>query len=229
MEGLDPLAASAVTSACLGATVPRVKSPPEPTASPWANDADAAAALQDFSRAAQHLITQGRPSEQLRDVERLAVELALALGAVFIKAPEDALADKLRKALSQLQGATFGERRALAVRAIVQWAPAWQQADDRNRPWVQTQLVQQLSLIDAAFREINVESLGAKLATYHPAAERNPGAASAESILAQLITEDCDALGLTSDPNEPEPDELERIRKILTPVAEEPAPDSSAP
>jgi hypothetical protein len=206
-----------------------VKGPIEPRSSPWANEADAADALQDFSRAAQQLITQGRPREQLRDVERLAVELALALGAIFINAPDDAFAGKLRKALSQLQGPTFGERRALAVRAIVQWAPAWQQADDRNRPWVLEQLVQQLSLIDAAFRDVNIESLGEKLAAYHPAAERNPGTVSAESILAKLITQDCDALGLTSDPNEPEQDELERIRKLLSPSVDEPAPDSTAP
>jgi hypothetical protein len=181
---------------------------------PWTNESDAAAALQDFSRAAQKLIARGRPVEELREVERLALELALALGAVFVNVPADSLEPQLRGALSQLQSTALAERRAQAIRVILQWAPAWQQADDRNRPWVIRQLIHALSGIDAGFAETNPESLGEKLAAFHPV-EGHPGARSATSILAEIIAQDCDALELTSDPNEPEDIELERIRRAL--------------
>lgn len=195
---------------------------PPPASGP---EGDAARALEDYSRAAQRLIAQGRPREQLREVEKLALELALALGAVFLKAPEDAFAAKLRGALTQLKTETLAERRAWAVRAILQWAPAWQKADDRNRPWVIRQLMQALAVSDAAFEDVNTESLGEKLANYQPAGVSGIGVRSAETILASIIAEDCDALGLTSDPNEPEQDELERIAKALAPVVEADEPE----
>jgi len=203
-----------------GASVSPVSGPAELPPPPSTPEGDAAAALEDYSRAAQRLIGQGRPREKLREVEKLALELALALGAVFLKAPEDAFAAKLRRALTELKTETLAERRAWAVRAILQWAPAWQKADDRNRPWVIRQLMQALVVSDAAFEDVNTESLGEKLANYQAAGASGEGVQSAEAILASIVAEDCDALGLTSDPNEPEQAELERIRKALTPDVE---------
>jgi hypothetical protein len=181
---------------------------------PWTTEGEASAALQDFSRAAEKLIARGRPRGELREVERLALELVLAVGAVFVNAPSGSLVPKLESALSLLQSSDLAERRAQAIRAILQWAPAWQQADDRNRPWVIRQLVHALSSIDAGFADANPESLGEKLAAFHPL-ETHAGARSASSILAEIIAQDCDALELTSDPNQPEEAELERIRKAL--------------
>jgi hypothetical protein len=181
---------------------------------PWTTEGEASAARQDYSRAAQKLIARGRPREELQEVERLALELVLAVGTIFVNAPAGSLAPKLREALSLLQASDVAERRAQAIRAILQWAPAWQQADDRNRPWVIRKLIHALSSIDVGFADANTESLGEKLAAFHPA-EGHPGARSAPSILAEIIAQDCDALELTSDPNEPEEAEIERIRKAL--------------
>jgi len=137
-----------------------------------------------------------RPPEEWREVERLAVRLISTVALCFVQAPDEAFAGKLRRALAVLGGATLVERRAWAVRAIVQWAPEWQGAEtDERRSWAVGELIRYLELTDKAFGGLNPTMLAQKLVNYSPNSARVKGAQGAERILAEVIYEDCNALG----------------------------------
>ncbi len=173
-------------------------------------------ARRSFEQAAQALFTGHRPSAEQSPVERAAFELALALSAAFSEANAPSLTAKLRAALGQLetQTASTTERRVAAVRAVQQWAPSFLAADERNRPWVLKQLVYALTLLDEAFADVNTDGLGEKLASYQRQDD------SAARILAEIICEDCDALGLASDPTKSPHDDVEAVRQVLARAAE---------
>lgn len=173
-------------------------------------------ALQALETAARRLITQMRPSEDWREVEELAIRVISAVGMVFLHPPDEAFAGKLRRALAELDSATLVERRAWAVRAVVQLAPEWQEAQtDEQRGFVAGQLVRALEVLDKAFTGLNLEMLGQKLRTYSPHPSKTPGVKGAERILAEIIVDDCDALGFEPG-NEGDTEEaVDSIRRAL--------------
>lgn len=186
----------------------------EPPPSRWssAEITDAGQALQTLERAARELITRMSPSNEWSEVEGLAIQLISQVGMCFLTTPEPAFASKLRRALDALQSANLIERRAWAVRAIVEWAPKWQAAaSEAQRRWAASELVRRLAICDSAFTGLDLEMLGAKLSVYSPTPARIPGARGAEAVLAEIIAEDCDALGF-SDQSE---DATENIRRAL--------------
>jgi hypothetical protein len=175
----------------------------------WARIEDAGQALQAFELAARRLITQMRPHEEWREVEDLAIQLVSAVGLCFLTPPDAAFAGKLRRALLALQAESLVMRRAWAVRAIVQWAPEWQRATTGDqREWAAKQLVHHLAVLDEAFSGLDLTMLGEKLRDYTDRPQRTPGARGAERILAELIADDCDALGF-------EGSEVDDIRDTL--------------
>jgi hypothetical protein len=167
--------------------------------------------LKQLEQAAVDLFAAGRPAAEQSPLQSLALQLVMRLADAF-RGPHDVeLAARLHAAMAalELDRGPLVERREAAVRAVARWAPASQAADDRNRPWVLKQLVYALSLLDPAFGEVNTEGLADKLASYRP------GDGSAERILAEIICEDCNALGLASDPAKTELEDVERIRLEL--------------
>jgi hypothetical protein len=187
----------------------------------WTSAEEASSAADAFLGAANRLVLRGKPTEACSETELLGWRLAIRLQMAFQGVPDDSYVAVLREALNAFDKKPSAEKeRAWCVRAIAEWGAHWRlpdwQTTERARMICLENLIRNLEVHDEVFARLRDDrpGLAAKLDAWTPVRAR--GKKTAERILAEIIVEDCDALGLGPKKDEADPDAIERIRKLLT-------------
>jgi hypothetical protein len=186
----------------------------------WASGDESLDAANRFLKEASRLILRFKPVEQCTEAEVLGWRLAIRLQTAFQGVPDDSYVAVLREALDAFDRKPSMEKeRAWCVRAVSEWGEKWArpewQASEKTRERCMEQLIRNLEVNDPAFAELrkDIPALAAKLDVWTP--HRARGKKTSERILAEIIVEDHNALGLGPKDDEAEADAIERIRKLL--------------
>lgn len=171
---------------------------------------------EEFLTAAMRYLTGYRPSEEWTPSEELAVRLVSELRLLFrFGAPDPDGIEILRRALHALRRPVGVKlARVYCVRAITEWGQRWKETDPSQRRPILLGLARELALHDESFAvfEESPEELIEKLERFETDSRLKEGSSGAARILAELIFEGQDALGLTPPDDLGDDDAIEWLR-----------------
>lgn len=173
----------------------------------------------ELERAAWKYICEGKRSEEWTETQELGLRLVTDIGLMFLHGPCDPDGRiVLRRALEVFRSPDkWTDLRVFSVRAIREHGVLWHQ-QTHPKDFVAKSLARVLTCYDEEFRHLkdDTDSLQEKLESFDLNPKGKKGKKGAETILAELIVEDRNALDLGPEPGEDDATAIERIRRRLS-------------